>query len=161
MVVKFEGSVGGITATGRPLDIDDRIGGAVQVVGQPGYPVYLTSINDCSVGAGFTPEGFAQIDTVICSLEDDEEPAPVGNSGAVVLDGGDRDDHGSTSAGPDGIPGTPDDENSDGWLYIEQLIEFAYNGSRLTAAPNDILAVGVDPGVQPAEHWKRQQPRRT
>ena len=145
LVVKFEGSGGGITATGRPLDIDDRIGGAVQVVGHPAYPVHLTSINDCSVGAGFTPEGFAQLNTINCSLEDDSEPAPTGNSGAVVLDGGDRDDHGSTSAGPDGILGTPDDENSDGWLYIEQLLEFAYSGSRLTTAPNDILAIGVAP----------------
>jgi VCBS repeat-containing protein/parallel beta-helix repeat protein len=54
---------GGIEATGRSLDIDDRIGGRVHVIGQPGFPVIMTSINDTSVGAGFTPEGRVQKDT--------------------------------------------------------------------------------------------------
>lgn len=54
---------GGIEATGRSLDIEDRIGGRVHVIGQPGFPVIMTSINDTSVGAGFTPEGRVQKDT--------------------------------------------------------------------------------------------------
>ena len=54
---------GGIEATGRSLDIVDRIGGRVHVIGQPGFPVIMTSINDTSVGAGFTPEGRVQKDT--------------------------------------------------------------------------------------------------
>ncbi|MDB4634476.1 hypothetical protein OAG76_03630, partial [Rubripirellula sp.] len=54
---------GGIEATGRSLDIDDRIGGRVHVIGQPGFPVIMTSINDTSVGAGFTPEGRVQKET--------------------------------------------------------------------------------------------------
>ena len=54
---------GGIEATGRPLDIVDRIGGRVHVIGQPGFPVVMTSINDDSVGAGFTPEGRVQKNT--------------------------------------------------------------------------------------------------
>ena len=62
LVVKF-GPNAGITANGRPLDIDDRIGGTLQVVGTPGFPVKLTSIADDTIGAGFDPEGRAQTDT--------------------------------------------------------------------------------------------------
>lgn len=64
LVVKLDGPQAGITATGRPLDIEDRIGGAIQIVGQPGHPVVMTSINDCTVGAGFTPWGVPQTDTL-------------------------------------------------------------------------------------------------
>ncbi|MFK7735351.1 MAG: hypothetical protein AB8B50_04935, partial [Pirellulaceae bacterium] len=62
LVVKF-GSGAGITANGRPLDIDDRIGGSLHVVGTPGFPVVLTSLSDSSIGAGFDPQGRAQTDT--------------------------------------------------------------------------------------------------
>lgn len=62
LVVKF-GPGAGLTSNGRPLDIDDRIGGTLQVVGTPGFPVVLTSINDDSIGAGFDPDGRAQTDT--------------------------------------------------------------------------------------------------
>ncbi|HBV63757.1 MAG TPA: peptidase, partial [Rhodopirellula sp.] len=65
LVVKFIGSgspnaasVGtGITATGSLDGIDDRIGGTVHVVGMPGAPVILTSMNDDGVGAGLKPDG--------------------------------------------------------------------------------------------------------
>ena len=63
LVVKFSGATAGITATGRPLDIDDRIGGMLHVLGQPGFPVVLTAFSDDSAGAGFTPDGFPQVDT--------------------------------------------------------------------------------------------------
>ena len=63
LVVKVMGPNGGIMATGRALDIDDRIGGRLHVIGQPGFPVVMTSIDDNSVGAGFTPEGRVQKDT--------------------------------------------------------------------------------------------------
>jgi len=64
LVVKLGGSDAGFTAEGKPLEIDDRIGGTLQVVGQPGFPVVLTSINDCSIGAGLTPDGRPQYDTL-------------------------------------------------------------------------------------------------
>ncbi|MEM8910222.1 MAG: hypothetical protein AAGC97_00535, partial [Planctomycetota bacterium] len=67
LVVKFDDSstlVGG----GRPLDIEDRIGGTLQVLGTPGNPVVLTSIHDCTVGAGFTPDGRPQQDTINSGL---------------------------------------------------------------------------------------------
>jgi hypothetical protein len=63
LVVKALGSTAGITATGRPLEIEDRIGGIIQILGQPGFPVIMTSLNDDTVGAGFTPDGRPQTDT--------------------------------------------------------------------------------------------------
>ena len=43
--------------------MEDRIGGAIHVVGQPGFPVVLTSLNDDTVGAGVQPDGRPQTDT--------------------------------------------------------------------------------------------------
>ena len=63
LVVKLQGVTAGFTAGGVPLDIDDRIGGTVQVVGAPGFPVVLTSLYDDSVGAGFDLDGFPVMDT--------------------------------------------------------------------------------------------------
>ncbi len=62
LVVKF-GPNSGITASGTPLEIDDRIGGTVQVVGRPGYPVVMTSIADDTVGASLDANGFPVNDT--------------------------------------------------------------------------------------------------
>ncbi|MEL6106561.1 MAG: cell surface protein, partial [Planctomycetota bacterium] len=63
LVVKL-GSGAELVGTGRPLDIDDRIGGTLQVIGTPGNPVILTSLQDSSVGAGFTDGGEPQNETV-------------------------------------------------------------------------------------------------
>ncbi len=63
LVVKASGPTAGITATGRPLEIDDRIGGILQVLGQPGFPVVMTGFSDDTEGAGFTPDGVPQTDT--------------------------------------------------------------------------------------------------
>jgi len=63
LVVKLDGPDAGFTADGVPLDIDDRIGGTVQIIGQPGFPVVLTSLADDTVGASFTPAGLPQTDT--------------------------------------------------------------------------------------------------
>ena len=52
-----------LTATGKTIDIQDRIGGTIQVIGQPDFPVILTSIDDDTVGAGFDPFGFPLTDT--------------------------------------------------------------------------------------------------
>ncbi|MCC9657531.1 tandem-95 repeat protein [Rhodopirellula halodulae] len=62
LVVKF-GPNGTLIGSGRPLDIEDRIGGTLQVLGTPGNPVVLTSINDVTVGAGYTPDGRALLQT--------------------------------------------------------------------------------------------------
>ncbi|MCL2303779.1 MAG: GEVED domain-containing protein [Planctomycetaceae bacterium] len=56
-------SEAGFTTTGKPLEISDRIGGAMQIVGAPGYPVVLTSLRDDTVGAGFDIRGQVVYDT--------------------------------------------------------------------------------------------------
>ena len=53
----------GLRAFGRPLETDDRIGGAIQILGQPKSPVVLTSLNDDTIGAGFDPRGDVQTRT--------------------------------------------------------------------------------------------------
>ena len=53
LVVKLAGTNAGFTADGQPLDIDNRIGGSLEVLGTPGHPVVLTSLGDTTVGAGF------------------------------------------------------------------------------------------------------------
>ncbi len=53
LVVKFDGPDAGLTADGTQLDIDDRIGGTIQIVGTLGHPVVLTSLADDSASAGF------------------------------------------------------------------------------------------------------------
>ncbi len=65
LVVKFGGgtSLAGLNATGTPLDIDNRVGGSIQIVGQPNFPVILTSLSDDSVGAGFGIDGRSAFDT--------------------------------------------------------------------------------------------------
>ncbi len=63
LIVKLSGANAGFTANGELLDIDDRIGGTVQILGTVGHPVILTSLADDTVGAGFTPQGRPVLDT--------------------------------------------------------------------------------------------------
>ncbi len=72
LVVKFENSdepaglvVGGnlLTAAEQLRGINDRIGGSLQLVGHPDFPVILTTLADDFSGAGFTPDGRPQLDT--------------------------------------------------------------------------------------------------
>ena len=70
LVVKVQ-SGGSLHASQYASDVEDSIGGTIQVIGQPGFPVVLTSVNDCGVGAGFTPDGLPQNDTIesgLCSV---------------------------------------------------------------------------------------------
>lgn len=53
----------GISATGYFGNVPDRIGGTVHVLGQPGFPVVMTSLRDDTVGAGTQPDGRPQTDT--------------------------------------------------------------------------------------------------
>ncbi|WP_040768554.1 pre-peptidase C-terminal domain-containing protein, partial [Novipirellula maiorica] len=70
LVVKFEGATAGIVAGGNLQtsedqfqDIADRIGGSLQVVGHPDFPVVLTALVDDTIGAGFRPDGTPSVDT--------------------------------------------------------------------------------------------------
>ncbi len=53
----------GFTATGFTSSIDDRVGGTIHVIGQPGFPVIITSLQDDTAGAGLRPDGKPQNDT--------------------------------------------------------------------------------------------------
>lgn len=57
------GTTAGFIADGRPLEIEDRIGGTLQVLGQPGFPVVITSFSDDTISAGLTPSGKPQNNT--------------------------------------------------------------------------------------------------
>ncbi|MEC9096150.1 MAG: NF038122 family metalloprotease, partial [Planctomycetota bacterium] len=63
LVVKLDGEDAGFTATGNPLDITDRIGGSLNIIGQQGKPVVITSVADDTVGAGYLSTGELQTDT--------------------------------------------------------------------------------------------------
>ncbi|NND97104.1 MAG: hypothetical protein HKN47_07240, partial [Pirellulaceae bacterium] len=73
LVVKFESGdnanagivVGGTLLTGAEQlrDIPDRIGGALQIIGHPDFPVVLTTLQDDFSGAGFTRSGTPAVDT--------------------------------------------------------------------------------------------------
>ena len=63
LVVKLDGPNAGLTANGRAIDIDDRIGGTLQVIGNGSFPVIFTSLHDDTVGSGFDPAGFPIPDT--------------------------------------------------------------------------------------------------
>ncbi|MEZ6136943.1 MAG: hypothetical protein R3C53_18770 [Pirellulaceae bacterium] len=85
LVVKLDGDTAGFTATGTPLDNADRIGGSVQIVGQPGFPVVLTSLNDSTVGAGFTLDGNVQLNTIPEELRESLLPTgPEVNNGTLI-----------------------------------------------------------------------------
>lgn len=143
LVVKLLGSSAGITASGTALDIDDRIGGTVQVVGTPNHPVIMTSLFDNTVGAGFTPKGQPQTDTRNVGGAIVIDPLPT-NSGPVFLDGGDRDDNGASV----------NNTNTGGWKLIEQAINFAYNNSR-NLAGEGLLVIGVQTSDEEATQAQR------
>jgi hypothetical protein len=63
LVVKLLNAGAGFVANGIPHEIDDRIGGIIQVLGQPGSPVVLTSFYDDRHAAGTRPDGTPQGDT--------------------------------------------------------------------------------------------------
>jgi hypothetical protein len=88
LVVKVQ-SGGSLHASQYASDVEDSIGGTIQVIGQPGFPVVLTSVNDCSVGAGFTPGGLPQSDTIEsggCSPTEVVVPGPSFVDVIVVID---------------------------------------------------------------------------
>lgn len=53
----------GITSNGQLTGTDERVGGTLHLLGQPGFPVILTSLKDDTVGAGLQPNGAPQTDT--------------------------------------------------------------------------------------------------
>ena len=63
---RIAGIVAGGTLTSAAAEfvgISDRIGGSLQIVGQPDFPVVLTALVDDTIGAGFSPTGQQSVDT--------------------------------------------------------------------------------------------------
>jgi len=83
LVVKLQGANAGFVATGDPLEIDDRIGGAIQVVGHPKSPVILTSLQDDTRGSGVQLNGDPLVDTN--NDGDASAPAP-GDWNTILID---------------------------------------------------------------------------
>ncbi len=137
LVVKLLGQTTGLTASGVLLDTSGRVGGSVQIIGQPTHPVVLTSLYDSTVGAGLTPAGQPDKDTY--NLKG-ATPAPLTadpTQGPVILYGANIDAHGSNVAGLD-----------DGWVTLRALVQYVMQNSRVVnpANANTILVVGI---VQP------------
>ncbi len=63
LVIKALGEEAGFVTTGKAIGIPDHIGGSMQVLGQPGNPVIMTSLFDDTVGAGTDLSGRTQVDT--------------------------------------------------------------------------------------------------
>jgi hypothetical protein len=63
LVIKLLGEDAGFVTTGSAVGVPDHIGGSLQVIGQPGQPVVMTSLYDDTVGAGFDSSGRTQTDT--------------------------------------------------------------------------------------------------
>jgi len=140
LVVKFGGgsSLAGLDATGTPLDHANRIGGSIQILGQPGFPVILTAIGDDTVGAGFGVDGRPAFDT--------DNNGSNSTSGEIVLPFGPEVDRGTLidndvdinrpgyfsfepSAGGDGSFATRGGITAQGntQLFIDQAVIFAFN----------------------------------
>ncbi|MCU0963230.1 MAG: DVUA0089 family protein, partial [Pirellulaceae bacterium] len=64
LVIKLLGANAGFTVNGKPLDIVDRMGNSLHILGSVGHPVVFTSLYDSTVGAGLTPDGQPQYRTV-------------------------------------------------------------------------------------------------
>ncbi len=82
------------TAADQFVDIADRIGGSLQIVGHPDFDVILTALGDDSVGAGFTPQGLPQVNTDNSAVNGDGSPrlptGPEVNNGTLIDNDVDR-----------------------------------------------------------------------
>lgn len=128
LVVKLSGENAGFTASGTPLDIADRIGGSVQIIGRPDFPVVLTSLSDSTVGAGFTLAGDVQSTTI------DTEGINLLPTGPEVNNG--------TLIDNDVAPGIPGQFAFD--VGVGGNSGFFQGGGGITAQGNTQLFVNVD-----------------
>lgn len=135
LVVKILGIDTDIIADGKALDIADRTGGSVQIVGTASHPVVLTSLKDDTVGAGLTPEGLPQTDTLNRKGVLAPEKPILATQGPVILDAAARDVHGSSWA------------FLDGWDTLLREVDYVFHTSGITPAEGNestILIIGLD-----------------
>ncbi|HBE67622.1 MAG TPA: hypothetical protein DDW52_05675, partial [Planctomycetaceae bacterium] len=184
LVVKLGGDNAGFTATGLPLDNADRIGGSIQVVGQPNFPVVLTSLSDNTVGAGFDLNGNVQRDTtnVIGSgtlptgpevdrgtLIDNDVQAGVPGQFAFQAGAGGRSGFATVDGGGGGITAVG---NTQTFVNIDAIFEFfnfldiGANGDAIELgsstitlaptliAPDLVVSEGTVPGANGEIRWR-------
>ncbi len=133
LVVKLLGTNVDIVASGMPFDVTDRLGGSLQIVGAPNFPVVLTSLKDDTVGAGLTPQGTPQQDTRNTKGVVDPAPPLLATQGPIILDAAARDVHGSSFGG------------LDGWDTVAREVNYLVSTSTIQVpAGNErtILAIG-------------------
>ncbi|UUO08812.1 GEVED domain-containing protein [Blastopirellula sp. J2-11] len=160
LVVKLMGAENaGITASGRPLDIEDRIGGMLQVIGQPGFPVVFTSFYDDTVGAGFDENGNSAVDTD--NTGDATAPAP-GDWRSLLIDqfANDRNvevivEAESNNAVSVGTNGTPQSAQAIGILAPDEYagddnrrLGFEIQGYLSSPSDVDVYAFQATPGTE-------------
>ncbi|MBA2115060.1 GEVED domain-containing protein [Bremerella alba] len=159
LVVKLNGDDAGFVATGSQLDIDDRIGGMLHVVGQAGFPVVFTDWRDDTVGAGFTQYGTPQTDTN--NDGDITNPMP-GEWAGLIIDqfANDRNVQVIVEAEANnltgrGVNGAPQTAQSLGRLAPDEYggddirrLGFEVNGYLSNTADVDVYSFVAEPGTE-------------
>jgi len=100
-------------------------------------------VDDTTIqGGAFTTNSSAGAENITVKVGPVLPPVQSFVQGPVFVDGGDRDDHGSFSAGV----------NHDGWLFMQQALSFVYNSKVATfggvsgAGTKNVLAIGLHGG---------------
>jgi len=137
LVVKVQGTNVDIVAGGESLDIKDRLGGSLQIVGTAGHPVVITSLKDDTVGAGLTPQGQPQKDTRNTKGVIAPAPANSTTTGPIILDTTARDVHGTSLGG------------LDGWDTLRDELRYVFENSTVANKPNSILVIGWETAPEP------------
>lgn len=104
----------------------------------------VQTVNDTTIAGTFTTNtnNSGSSENVTVKVGPTLTPVSSFVQGPVFVDGGDRDDHGSFSAGV----------NHDGWLFMQQALSFVYNskvanfGAVSGAGTKNVLAIGVTTG---------------
>ena len=94
-------------------------------------------INDTTTSGPHTTTGTGAGDGITLETGPVLPPVVGFQQGPVIVDGGDRDDHGFFSGGV----------NFNGWKFIEQMVNFVHTQSFIPGA-SGILSIGTDPSTQ-------------
>jgi len=105
----------------------------------------VQTVNDTTIAGTFTTNtnNTGSSENVTVKVGPTLTPVSSFVQGPVFVDGGDRDDHGSFSAGV----------NHDGWLFMQQALSFVYNSKVTTfgavsgAGTKNVLAIGLHGGT--------------
>jgi hypothetical protein len=93
-------------------------------------------INDTTTTGAHTTSTGGGNDNIVIEPGPTLAPVVGFQQGPVVVDGGDRDDHGSFFSGA----------NQDGWKYMEQMLDFVLQESFITGTTRRLLVIGANGG---------------